>query len=108
MVAGTPGGLGLHPLKPTLLEIQFIDEYVDNPHRVILRNIIVEMFRKQRALTTIFAFDKSLHQSLPLLGSGRLYAIKLNSVFTQPRSDEEGQTDLDKEKCGMSGVDWKN
>jgi hypothetical protein len=38
MVAWAFSGFGLYPLKPKLLQIQLIDEYVDNPNRVILRN----------------------------------------------------------------------
>jgi hypothetical protein len=72
MVPRTPGDFGLHAFKAQLLQIEFIDEHVNDPHWVILSNVVVEMFRKQRTLRTIFAFDKSLHSSLPLLRRGEL------------------------------------
>src|ERR1700682_2219246 len=67
MVGGTPGHFRIHTLKTQLVQIQLIDKYVNDPNRVILSDVVVEMLGKQCALRTIFAFDKSLHQSLPLL-----------------------------------------
>jgi hypothetical protein len=82
MIPGAPGRFRRHSLEPQPRQIQLIDKYIDNPHRVILRNVIVENFWEQRALTSIFAFDKSLHQSLPILGRRRSYVSKIIGVFT--------------------------
>src|ERR1035438_8115178 len=67
MVGGAPGQLQLHALKATALQIQLINEHVNDPDRVILSDVVIQMLGKKRALGTIFAFDKSLHQSLPPL-----------------------------------------
>jgi hypothetical protein len=67
MVCRTPGYFRLHTIKAKLVQIQLIDKHVNDPYRVILSYVVVEVLGEQCALRTIFAFDKSLHQSLPLL-----------------------------------------
>src|SRR3974390_771170 len=86
MVCRTPGYFRLHTLKTKLVQIQFIDKHVNDPYRVILGDVVVQMLGEQCALRTIFAFDKSLHQSLPLRRREMFYATKIISVFTHPRS----------------------
>ena len=46
MVCGTPGYFRLRALKAKRLQIQFIDEHINDADRVILSNIVVEMFGK--------------------------------------------------------------
>ena len=46
-------------------DIQIIDEHIDHPNRVVFGNVVVKSFGKQRALITIFAFDKPAHIVLP-------------------------------------------
>jgi hypothetical protein len=41
---------GSAPFKAQILQIQLIDEYIDYPHRVVLGDVIVQHFGKQRAL----------------------------------------------------------
>ena len=67
MVCGTPSDFRRHALKAKLVQVQLIDEHINDPYRVILGDVVVEMLGKQRALRTIFAFDKPLHHSLLLL-----------------------------------------
>ena len=67
MICGTPGHFRLRAFKAKLVQVQPIDEHINDPYRVILSDVIVQMLGKQSALRTIFAFDKSLHHSLLLL-----------------------------------------
>lgn len=43
MVTGTPGHLRLHALKSKRHQIHLIDEHVNNPDRIILGDVVVEM-----------------------------------------------------------------
>src|SRR5271170_3731572 len=67
MVCWTPGHFRLHALKAEPAQIQLLDEYINDPYRVILSDVVVEMLGEQGALRTIFAFDKSLHRALRCL-----------------------------------------
>ena len=42
MVSRSTGRLRFHPLETQFSKIQFIDEDVDQPDRVILRDVVVE------------------------------------------------------------------
>ena len=46
MVGRTPGHLRLHALKAKALQIQLIDEHVNDPDRVILSDVVVQMLGK--------------------------------------------------------------
>ena len=45
--------------------IQLVDEHVDHANRFILANPIFQAFRKERALSTIRAFNEAFHQIPP-------------------------------------------
>ena len=66
MLAGAPGYPRLHSLKPKPCLIQFIDKHVNDPYRVILSDVVVQMLGEQCALRMILALDKSLHHALQL------------------------------------------
>jgi len=57
-------------LKPQRPQIQFVDEDVDHPHRIVFSHVIIEELGEQNALRSAFAFDKALHQEPRLNPSG--------------------------------------
>ena len=61
MVSRSPGGLRLHSREPEFGKIQLIHKDVDHPDRVVLRDVVVEPFRKQCGLRPILTLDVSLH-----------------------------------------------
>src|ERR1022692_1943764 len=87
MIGRSSGRLWLCAVKTEPRQIQLIGKHVNDPDRVILSDVVVQMLGEQRTLRTIFAFDKSLHWPLSLLRRGKLYAIKIISVFTHPRPE---------------------
>jgi hypothetical protein len=44
------------------MQIQFVDEDVDHPHRIVFSHVIVEKLGEQNALPSVFALNKALHQ----------------------------------------------
>jgi len=42
-------------------QIQFVDECIDDAHRVVFADIVIQAFRQQHALMSVCAFDESLH-----------------------------------------------
>ena len=56
--------------KPQRMQIQFVDEDVDHPHRIVFSHVIVEDLREQNALRSVFALNKALHQE-PELNASR-------------------------------------
>ena len=43
------------------MQSQLIDEDIDDSHRVVLRDVVVQALRKQRDLASLVALDESLH-----------------------------------------------
>ncbi|MDR6539208.1 hypothetical protein J2739_005004 [Variovorax soli] len=43
------------------MQMQFLDEGIDNSHRVVFADIVVEALRQQSDLLSVLAFDESLH-----------------------------------------------
>ena len=72
MISGPASFFRLHAIKAKLVQIQLIDKHVNDPNRIILSDVIVQMLGEQCALRTIFAFDKSLHQAPLLLRCSKL------------------------------------
>ncbi len=56
-----PKTCSIDVLKVKLVQIQLIDERVDNPHRVVLGDVVVEAFRQQDDLASVLSLDESLH-----------------------------------------------
>jgi len=54
-----------HPGKPQGCEVQFRDEDLDRPNRVLLADIILQAVRQQRLLHPIFAIDEPMHRQAP-------------------------------------------
>jgi hypothetical protein len=51
------------------MQIQFVDEEVDHPHRIVLSHEIVEELGEQNALRSVFTLNKGLYQELRLNAS---------------------------------------
>lgn len=52
-----------HALEPPRPKVQLTHEHVDHPDRVLLRHIVIQIFRKQDALPAVLALDETLHPS---------------------------------------------
>ena len=50
----------LHPREAQEGKVKFVHEYIDHSHWIIFGHVVVQEFGQQRALATIFAFDKAL------------------------------------------------
>jgi hypothetical protein len=61
MIGRSPRGTRLNAFETQLEQGQLIDEGIDKPDWIVLVDVIVEAFRKQSALTSIFTFNESLH-----------------------------------------------
>jgi hypothetical protein len=46
MISRPPGDLGLHTLKTQPTQIQFINEYIDDPNRVVCCDVIIQALRE--------------------------------------------------------------
>src|SRR6202041_2434547 len=62
MVSRPARGFGLHAIEAQDRQIQLLDKGLNGPHRIVLADVIVQALRKQRALGSILAFDKSFHR----------------------------------------------
>src|ERR1022692_3644814 len=97
MIRRPPGRFGLYAFKTEPRQIQLIDEHINDPYRVILSNVVVEMLGEQGALRAIFAFDKSLHRALRL-SDGHSVRAKHCKEFSHTRP----QADVgDRRVCGI-------
>lgn len=68
MVCGAPCSTRLAVGEAQRLPIHLIDKDINNSHRVVLANVIVQAFGQQYALAWVHAFDKSLHRPPRLNG----------------------------------------
>src|SRR5215510_3270367 len=65
VIAGPAGRRRLDVLEAQIGQVECVDEGIDRTNRVALIDPVVETFRQQRRLTSIRAFNVSLHQSPP-------------------------------------------
>ncbi len=65
MVARTTRRRRNHPIEPERPKVQLVDEHLDRPDRILLGDPVVQVLRKQHALTAILTLDEALHR-LPL------------------------------------------
>ena len=61
VVRGSAGGCRIDAFKTQCMQIQFLDEGIDNSHRVVFAYIVVKALWQQSDLLSILAFDESLH-----------------------------------------------
>src|SRR3977135_1651829 len=81
MIGWTPGRFWNHTVKAQRPEIHLIDKHVDHPHRVVLSNVVIQIFRKQNALSTVFTLDEARHLTPRRL----IQNYNSPGIFTQPR-----------------------
>ncbi len=75
MIARTPGLRWLGAYESQRVQIKFVHEGIDNAHRVVVGNELIQRFRQQRDLMPILTLDEPWHtDSLPR------YALKLYAV----------------------------
>ncbi|GJD71681.1 hypothetical protein MMMDOFMJ_4644 [Methylobacterium gnaphalii] len=53
--------------KAECREVQFIDEDVDHPDRVLRANIVVDAVRQKQRLAPLATFDETAHSTPPAL-----------------------------------------
>ena len=56
-------GRRLGALEPELPEVEFVDEGVDHPDRVVFSDVVVEALREQGDLASVRSLDESLHHA---------------------------------------------
>lgn len=47
-----------------LTQIEFVDEGVDHPRRVVFVDVVIQATRQERRLTAILTLDEAAHQHL--------------------------------------------
>jgi len=50
-----------NPVKPQGTQIQLADKDVYHPDRIVLRDVIIEILRKQNTLLAVFTLNEALH-----------------------------------------------
>jgi hypothetical protein len=53
----------LGTLEPQFPEVEFVDERVDHPNRVVFSDVVVEALREQGDLASVGSLDESLHHA---------------------------------------------
>src|SRR5262249_9610976 len=77
----------LDAAKPKLGQIELVDKHVDCTNRIVLADPILQIFRKQRALPAIYAFNEALHPIPRKIARESYPENHFNQhVFTQPGS----------------------
>ena len=61
---------GRHALEPQRPQVQFLDEHVDHTNRVLLRHIVVQVFRKRDPLAAILTLNEATHANPEADASG--------------------------------------
>ena len=69
-------------------KVQFIDEHIDHPDRVLLRHIIIQILREQNALPTVFTLNETLHHN-PRSRSSRILTQTAFSHSLDPKRNFE-------------------
>src|ERR1700731_2913908 len=93
MIGRSPCRLRLNAAKAQLGQIKLIDEDIDRPDRIILRQIVFQPLGKQSALTAVIANDKARHR---ILRPNRRRIISL-TVFSHSLGQE-------RKWSGLSGM----
>ena len=70
MIRRTPCRRRRNTLKSKNREVQLLDKRLNDPNLVLLTNKVVQILRKQDALSPILPLDKALHQEPRLNSSG--------------------------------------
>src|SRR5215468_8144593 len=65
MVRGTASRFRYNTRKAQYRQIQFINEGIDNAHRVVFPDIVVQAIRQQDQLAPVLTLNKTLHPGPP-------------------------------------------
>jgi hypothetical protein len=71
VIGGATRGSGIHAGEAELSQIKFIDEHVDDAHRISLADKILQALGQQDTLRSTAPFDESLHR-LPSIHAYRI------------------------------------
>jgi hypothetical protein len=66
VVRRSPGACRRSAFESEGCQFEFFDECVDNPHRIIFSDKVIETFRQECRLTALRTFDKSPHLRLSI------------------------------------------
>jgi hypothetical protein len=84
VIARPPRVRRIHPLEPKPRQVKLRHEGVDDAHRVLLRDILIDPLREQRPLRPIALIDEPAHSSLLEKESDAILSLQ-QEVFTHPR-----------------------
>lgn len=62
MLAGSPGARRYSILKSEFDQIEFIDKQINDAHRIVFADIVLQYIGHQRDLMPVFPFNESLHR----------------------------------------------
>jgi hypothetical protein len=63
VVRWSPGRGRLCTFEPELCEVEFVDQRINRPYRVVLGDPVVQTLREQRGLRSALTFDEPLHRA---------------------------------------------
>ena len=63
VVAGPPGGGGLHALEAKRAQIELVDKGIDHAGRVVGVHILIEAIREKSCLASVLTLDETRHQN---------------------------------------------
>src|SRR5262249_5215633 len=90
VIAGPAGRRRLDVLEGQIGQVEGVDEGIDRTNRVALIDPVVETFRQQRRLTSIRAFNESLHQSPPQIARPDIP----DSTFSRSQGQDRTSADV--------------
>src|SRR5215470_14394558 len=90
MISGPSGLLGIDGAKTKLAEIKLIDEKVDHPNRIVLGDIVFQLNRKHRCLTTIRPAYEAAHPIPRILAGGFSSRISIQKRTFHTSSAKNG------------------
>jgi hypothetical protein len=67
MISRPTGHLRRNTRKAQRFQVEFVNEHIDDPDRIVFRRIVFQAVRQQRRLSPILALNKTLHPA-PLIG----------------------------------------
>ena len=70
MIRPTPCRRRRNTIKSKSRQVQLLDERLNDPNLVLLSDNVVQILRKQNALSPILTLDKALHQEPRINQSG--------------------------------------
>src|SRR5678815_2625581 len=74
-------------LEAQSLQLELVDERIDDAHRVVFTDVVVETLGQQGDLASVLSLDESLHVTARVVALPRFCRARSGnqSVFTRPR-----------------------